>query len=155
MTRRVLVSRRLFDLSPSLLEALRTLRDRRGQDDVTRMHDAFMLDPGLGPPTYLTSDGRIIWDDDGWGVVGTRGEALAAIAAGIQKTGVSHLEELMPSRPTGSMDCPDCSATGRFDAHGQLQDVDGHPFSVVCSKCSGLGWADPFIVLSETVLETG
>jgi len=155
LSRRVLISTKLFQLPERLLEALRVRRDRFGSDDLAQAYDAFLLDPGLGPPVYLTSDGRIVWDDDIWDVVGTRADAFAAVAAGIQKTGLSELRQLLPSRPTLSTDCPDCSATGRFDAQGQLKDLEGRSFTVVCMKCAGLGWTAPSLVLSESVLEAG
>ena len=152
-TRRIVVSDVLFELTPELVAALREVRDARGGDDITESHDAFMLDPGLGPATYLSSDGRIIWDDDMWGVVGTRGEALSAIPAGARKTGLAGLRDLLPSRPATGTDCPDCSATGWFDAHGELRDVHGRPFSFVCPKCAGLGWTSPTVVLTDSVLD--
>src|SRR5215831_12915700 len=87
MKARLLRSLPLFELPPELIAELRVVRDARSHDDLTREHDAFLLDPGLGPPTYLTTDGRILWEDDTWGVRGTRADATAAIFAGIQKTG--------------------------------------------------------------------
>ena len=105
-----------------------------------------------GPPTYLSSDGRIVWDDDISGVVGTRAEAYAAILAGV-KTGVLELRDLLPPRELSSADCSECSATGWFDAHGQLKDVHGKSFSFVCPKCAGLGWTSPSVVLTDSVLE--
>ncbi|WP_437944237.1 hypothetical protein WMF27_15715 [Sorangium sp. So ce281] len=32
------------------------------QDEVEDKYDAFLLDPGMGPMTYLTSDGRVLED---------------------------------------------------------------------------------------------
>jgi hypothetical protein len=153
-TRRVLVSVELFQPSKELLSELREYRQVNGADDLMKTYDAFMLDPGLGPAIYLSSDGRIVWDDDGWGVLGTRADALAAIRAGVNKTGVQRLLALLPSRESGSIDCPNCDATGRFDAHGQLRDVSGQRFSIVCVTCAGLGWTAPSVVLTESVLET-
>jgi hypothetical protein len=152
---RIVVSARIFEPSPDLIAKLRAIRDRRGPDQITQAYDAFMLDPGLGPPTYLSSDGRIVWDDDIWGVVGTRGEAFAAILVGVKKTGVAGLRDLLPSRASSSVDCSECHATGWFDAHGQLKDMEGKPTSFVCPKCSGLGWTSPSVVLTESVLEAG
>jgi hypothetical protein len=102
---------------------------------------------------YLSSDGRIVWEDDGWGVVGTRVEALAAISAGVKKTGVVDLRGLLPTRSAMSIDCPECSASGWFDAHGELKDIHGQLFSVVCMNCAGLGWTASSLVLTESVLE--
>jgi len=153
--RRIVVSARLFALSPGLIARLRIAREEGGPDDVTAAYDAFMLDPGLGPLTYLSSDGRIVWDDDGWGVVGTRAQAFAAILVGTKKTGILELRELLPTREPQATDCAKCSATGWFDAGGQLADLEGRPFSLVCPTCAGLGWTSPSIVLSDSVLEAG
>jgi len=150
--RRILVSEKLFQLSSVLLADLREYRNVNGTDALMATRDAFLLDPGLGPSVYLSSDGQIIWDDDGWGIQGTRREALAAIRAGAKRTGILGLQGLLPSRGDASRACPDCDATGWFDNHGQLADVHGHPFSVVCSTCAGLGWIDPSIDLTASVL---
>jgi len=102
--RRIVVSMRIFRPAPHLLATLRELRAARGDDDeITQTYDAFLLDPGLGPPTYLASDGRIVWDDDIWGVKGTLREALAAIRAGVRKTGLAELLELLPRRSSESV----------------------------------------------------
>lgn len=151
---RILVSAKLFQLNEGLLSELRDYRQKcHGADHLMKAYDAFMLDPGLGPAIYLSSDGRIIWDDDGWGVVGTRAEGLAAIRAGAKKTGLQGLLGVFPSRTAASVDCPECDATGRFDAHGQLVDVNGQRVSVVCTACAGLGWTAPTVHLTESVLE--
>jgi hypothetical protein len=152
--RRILVSVKLFQLSKELLSELHEYCQTHGADDLMKAHDAFILDPGLGPATYLSSDGRILWDDDGWGVLGTRGEAIASIRAGAKRTGLQRLLGLLPLRTTASVDCPNCDATGWFDAHDQLRDVIGQPFSVVCTVCSGLGWTAPSVVLTDSVVET-
>jgi len=143
----------MFEPSPQLLAALREQRRLRGTDDIMETHDAFMLDPGLGPPVYLSSDGRVVWDDDGWGVAGTRAEAFASILAGVKKTGILELLSLLPPRVEASVDCGECSASGWFDAHGQLQDINGRPFSFVCMKCAGLGWTAPSLRLTDSVLD--
>ena len=153
--RRLVVSARIFEPSEVLIARLREVERQRGTDEVAKTHDAFLLDPGLGPPTYLSSDGRIVWDDDIWGVRGTRAEAFAAIVAGVRKTGVLELRELLPPRGSSAIDCRDCSATGRFDAQGQRKDADGKVFSIVCPKCAGLGWTESSLVLTDSVLEAG
>jgi len=153
--RRILVSARIFAPSSRLLTLLASVRSQHGADDITLKYDAYLLDPGLGPPTYLTADGRIVWDDDIWGVVGTRAEALSSILAGIRKMGVLELREPLPERDPTASDCDDCSASGWFDAHGELRDVKGRPFSFVCPRCAGLGWTSPSVVLTESVLEAG
>lgn len=153
--RRIVVSARIFKPSAQLIGKLRDIQDLRGSDDIADTYDALMLDPGLGPPTYLSSDGRIVWDDDIWGVVGTRAEAFAAVLAGLKKTGVVELRELLPARELASVDCTDCHTTGWFDGHDQLKDREGRPASFVCPKCAGLGWTGPSVVLTASVLEAG
>jgi hypothetical protein len=151
--RRILVSKRLFEPNAALVSELHDYRGTHGVDDVMKTYDAFLLDPGLGPAVYLSMEGRIIWDDDGWGVTATRAEALASILAGVKKTHISALRTLLPSRTTDSCDCSNCGATGWFDAHGRLQDIHGRRFSVVCMTCAGLGWTAPSVDLRESVLE--
>jgi hypothetical protein len=151
--RRLLISVPLFRISPELLAALRSFQAGRGNDRVAEEHDAFMLDPGLGPATYLTSDGRILWDDDLWDVPGTRAEAVASIFAGIRKTGIAALREILPVRPSDATDCGNCEGTGRWDAHGRLKDVTGPSSSFICMECAGLGWKDPSVALTESVLD--
>jgi hypothetical protein len=145
--RRLLVSKPLFRLSPSLLEALRLLRDQRGHESITRQFDAFMLDPGLGPATFVSSDGRVLWDDDGWGVKGTRADAFASILAGAQKTGLPELRELLPSRPADASDCSGCAGLGRIKLSPQV--------SSLCMTCGGLGWSSPTLRMDDIVLDAG
>jgi hypothetical protein len=132
---------RHFDLPDDLVRELAAFRASRAHVDQLEVeHDAFLLDPGLGPATYLTRDGRVLWDDDGWGVKATRGYAYVAIMAGVDKTGIGLLRDLLPKRVADAEDCLKCDTTGRFTAHGQLVDVHGKPFLVVCTACWGLGW---------------
>lgn len=151
--RRILVSKRLFQPNAALVSELSDYRQAHGADDVMNSYDAFLLDPGLGPAVYLSVDGRIVWDDDGWGVTATRGEALASILAGVKKTRIAALLGVLPPRPGDSRDCANCGATGWFDAHGQLQDLRVARFSVVCMTCAGLGWTAASLDLQESVLE--
>jgi hypothetical protein len=151
--RRILVSKRLFQPDAALVSELQKYRELHGADDVMRAYDAFLLDPGLGPAVYLSADGRIVWDDDFWGVTATRGEALASVLAGVKKTRIDALKSLLPERPTDASDCSNCEASGWFDAHGQLQDIHGQRFSVVCMTCAGLGWTAQSVNLQESVLE--
>ncbi|MGC4090302.1 MAG: hypothetical protein QM756_20975 [Polyangiaceae bacterium] len=152
--RLLVVSKRLFQPDAALVSELQNYRQAHLVDDVMRNYDAVLLDPGLGPAVYLSLDGRIVWDDDGWGVTATRGEALAAILAGVMKTRIVALLRLLPSRPTGALDCSQCGATGRFDFNGQLQNIHGERSSVVCMTCCGLGWIAPSVDLKESVLES-
>ena len=154
LTRRLLISAKLFELTAEQLAALSHRRETSTADDIVTKYDAFMLDPGLGPPTYLSSDGRIIWDDaEWWSVRGTRFDAFAALRAGADKTGIVELLQLLPARPADSAGCETCAGTGRFGADGRLQDVEGKLFSVVCNRCAGLGWTAASLNLAESVLE--
>ncbi len=57
------------------------------QDEIETQHDAFLLDPGMGPMVYLTADGRILQDSRGWDgdvvveVVGYKANAALLIGA--------------------------------------------------------------------------
>jgi len=145
---------RLFSLSPDLLGELVARRTERGADNVEREHDAFLLDPGLGPGQYLSSDGRILWDDDGWSVAATRRDAFAAILCGVWKTKIERLRELLPPRPDDAVDCEMCGSTGEYNAGGLMRDVNGNVISIICPTCAGLGWISANLALHESVLES-
>lgn len=141
----VLVSIPLFVLDEALLAALRGWRDCRVADPVERAFDAFCLDPGLGTPTYLTVDGRILWDDLGWGTEGTRGDALASIRVGAKKSGIDALLALLPARPKAATTCRRCRGTG-------WDHVEERPAPWICPACAAVGWTDASLVLDERVL---
>jgi hypothetical protein len=106
------------------------------QDQVEADHDAVLLDPGMGPMTYITRDGRVLldmrtWDGDSI-VEATDDEAIAALLAGAEKTPVVALLDLLPERPPDAHECPMCSGT-RYFAFRELQ--------LLCMLCSGRGWA--------------
>jgi|GEM_PF-6272104 len=138
---KIIVSARLTDPDAKLLAELRQHREASGwQDEITQGYNAFLLHGGLGPPTYLTEDGRILWHDDIWDVHPTRGLAISAIVAGAKKTGIARLLDLLPHRPDDASPCSKCDGSGWFDAHGQLKDVEGKSFAFVCTSCAGMGW---------------
>jgi hypothetical protein len=137
--RRLVISEKYFQVTADLLARLRDLRASRPTDDIERAHDAFLLDPGLGPPTYLAADGRILWDDDMWGVEPTRGEAYAAIVVGARKTGLRDLLKLLPPRPPGTPNCGECNGGGRFTVGGPSSGEE-QPSSLLCPACRGIGW---------------
>jgi hypothetical protein len=139
--RRLVISEKYFDVPADLLEELQNVRAKRNRrDEIERQHNAFLLNPGLGPVTYLSADGRVLWDDDGWGVEPAIGWAYAALVTGAKKLGVPGLLRLLPLRPPGSPNCSECEGTGQFTAKGQLKDISGRPFSIGCAACWGIGW---------------
>jgi hypothetical protein len=141
LTSRLVMSEKLFDLPPELVVELRQVEaSREYRDGIMGKYGAFLLDPGLGPATYLLPDGRVLWSDCDWGVEGTQADVYMAIVVGAYKTGVRRLLDLLPPRPLDASDCQECDGTGWFSFHGQLVDVNGSPFSVVCMTCAGLGW---------------
>ena len=135
----LVISEKYFAVPDDLLARLQNLRAGRPADDIESAHDAFLLDPGLGPPTYLAADGRILWDDDQWGIEPTRGEAYAAIVVGARKTGLRDLLKLLPPRPPGAPDCRECKGTGRFTVGGPARGEE-QPSSLLCPACRGIGW---------------
>jgi hypothetical protein len=107
------------------------------QDEVEDAHDAFLLDPGMGPMTYLTSDGRVLLDFRSWDGDPLReadeNEAIGAILVGAKKTGVTALLDLLPAAPHGARPCPECG--------GRRWTVVGGQHEIVCGRCHGRGWA--------------
>jgi hypothetical protein len=101
-------------------------------------HDAFLLDPGMGPMLYLTADGRVLEDSRGWdgdSVVELDGEkANAAIVIGARKTGIVELLELLPAPPKGSTTCPKCRGTR------MCEPVPGFGAEHPCTACGSRGW---------------
>lgn len=132
-----------FDLSRSLLARLREVQVQRGNsDEVTEREDAFLLDPGLGTATYLTSDGRVLIDPQDWdgGLVyeASDDEAITALVVGAVKMDVEELLTLIPTQPDDAQTCPSCDGT-RLIVFGA--DVNGKQSKFVCSICHGRGWA--------------
>lgn len=106
------------------------------QDEVENEYDAFLLDPGMGPMTYLTSDGRVLKDMRTWDGEplreATEDEAIAALVVGAAKTSIGGLLALIPARPPDALQCPICSGTQWCSV------LEGN---VVCLFCRGRGWA--------------
>ncbi|WP_437593381.1 hypothetical protein [Sorangium sp. So ce1000] len=87
------------------------------QDEVEDKYDALLLDLGMGPMTYLTSDGRVLedlrgWDGDELVEVGSL-SAHSALIVGARKTGTVELLELIPQPPPGSSVCSKCRSRRR------------------------------------------
>lgn len=110
------------------------------QDEVERQYDAFLLDPGMGPMTYLTADGRVLFDMRGWdgdSVVEatTAYEVNAALIVGAKKTGIVELLDLIPKAPPGSRTCPRCDGTRMAPLAPQAP-----PPEFPCRQCDARGW---------------
>jgi hypothetical protein len=135
-----------FRLSDDVLHALRQAQPDRWGDPLLREHDAFMLDPGMGPALILTTDGRVLEDGTCWDGTPvkevTDDGALEAIVIGFRKTGVSALLELLPPRPAIASDCPRCHgdrfAPPHVEGASAEQLAQFPPF--ICTFCHGLGW---------------
>lgn len=135
-----------FHLPDHLLRELRQAQPDRLRDPLLREHDAFMLDPGLGPALILTTDGRILEDGTFWDGSPAKevpnDAALEAIVIGFEKTGIEALLELLPPRPATALDCPRCGGARFASLH-----VDGASAAqlaqlprFICTSCHGLGW---------------
>jgi hypothetical protein len=145
----IVLSEKFFELSPEIIEALESWKTARGYIDSTEQeHRAYLLDPGLGPATYLTAEGRILWIDDGWGVEATRAFVYAAVRVGAKKTKVSQLLSLLPQAPTDASPCGECDGTGQYSAHGNLKSVSGDIIFLACMHCGTLGWVSPNLDLA-------
>jgi hypothetical protein len=123
-----------------LLSQLRASRASTGRepDIIEQRLNAFLLDPGLGPPVYLTADGRVVWD--GWYEwtknAPTERDAYASLIVGAKKTGVAALLDLLPPRPDGADDCLGCVGKRWSD----VSSASGERFQIICGVCRGLGW---------------
>jgi hypothetical protein len=110
----------------------------RLQDDVEVGHDAFLLDPGMGPMLYLTGDGRVLIDGRSWDGEALReagdAEAIAALVVGAKKTEIEALLDLVPRRPDDGESCPMCEGT-RW-----AEPMPGFGRRFVCILCGGRGW---------------
>ena len=136
-----------FTLSEELLRKLRAHRASQAHtDDALREEDAFLLDAGLGPCSYLTTDGRVLVDCSAWDEndaalrEATDDEATCALVVGAKKTGIADLLTLVPAPPHSSVSCPRCDGERWMD-YGR--DVRGQVIRVVCPDCSGRGWKTP------------
>jgi len=99
-----------------------------------------MLDPGLGPATYLTADGRILLDEREPHWVGNclreanDDEACGALVVGAKKTGINGLLDLVPPCPDSGQVCQTCNGRQWWTAPGGEVDF------FVCPMCDGRGW---------------
>jgi hypothetical protein len=110
----------------------------RQQAEVEDRYDAFLLDPGMGPMTYITSDGRILRDSRTWDGEGIQFETsldgvISALVVGAKKTGFVSLLDLIPPLENGTR-CSTCHGTRWF--HSQIGEV-------VCPTCRGRGECPP------------
>lgn len=108
------------------------------QQETEAQYDAFLIDPGMGPMTYLTADGRVLLDFRSWDGdevrEATEDEAIMALVVGAKKTGVPQLLDLIPPSPNGGSECPMCHGT-RW-----AEPVPNFGSTTVCITCSGRGW---------------
>ena len=106
--------------------------------EVEDEHDAFLLDPGMGPLMFLTADGRVLRDGRTWDGEtlreATDDEAISALVVGAKKTGIAGLLELIPSCPSEGSQCANCQGRRMAEL------VPGAGFEVICTRCSGRGW---------------
>lgn len=108
------------------------------ENELEVAHNAFLLDPGMGPMLYLTADGRVLEDSRGWdgdSVVELDGDgANAAIVIGAKKTGIVELLDLLPARPPEATICPKCQGTR------MCEPMPGFGAEHPCATCGSRGW---------------
>lgn len=140
-------SRFRVKLSDNLLRKLQQLRAKQSrgfgweqQEQIEDEHNAFLIDLGMGPMTYLTSDGRILYDMDSWDCPesgiheASEDEAIGSLVVGAKKTHLLELLDLIPPPPEHSSICSQCSGS-RW-----ASPVPGFEMTVVCTRCHGRGW---------------
>ncbi|MCG8352936.1 MAG: hypothetical protein MI924_34660 [Chloroflexales bacterium] len=125
---------RLGAIDPSSLAKAFCEDMDRLQAEVEDEYDAFLLDPGMGPMTYITTDGRILndyrtWDGEGIQFETSLDRVVASLVVGAEKTGVASLLNLIPALENG-VPCTTCNGTRWF----KLQNGE-----IVCPTCSGRG----------------
>jgi len=106
----------------------------RLQAEVENNYDAFLLDPGMGPMTYITSDGRILsdsrtWDGEGIQFVTSLDGVIPVLVIGAKNTGIVSLLDMIPPLEDGAK-CSTCQGTRWF----KLQKGE-----IVCPTCCGRG----------------
>lgn len=105
--------------------------DRVGE--VARVNNALPLRADVGGVTLLRPDGELIshaWDSE----EPARREKDARMRLLALKAGADRyplLAALLPERPSGASDCPECGGTGRI----LIAETE-----VTCGLCCGLGW---------------
>ena len=145
-----------FEIPADTLRLLRSWQakrraERRGpESDIEAMGEAFLLDPGFGPMTYLMADGRVMMDhfgyDDERGIEeATENDAIIGLVGGARKTGIAELLDLIPRAPSVGFPCPDCDGS-RQDTLAATAGMN-----VICATCSGRGWATEAIVAARRV----
>lgn len=127
-----------FYIPGDLVARLREVQSRQSPwNDLLDAEDVVCLYPGLGPALFLAFDGRIIVDDyfyeTGVYEVSDPNEAWAAVVLGATRV-LPELLCILPERPAGAADCPDCKG-GRFPCANIQQGVR--------RGCGGLGWLVP------------
>lgn len=110
------------------------------QHEVEAAHDAFLLDPGMGPMIYLSADGRVLEDGRSWDGAELReltseDKIIAALVVGASKTGVEELLTLIPAAPPEARQCPRCQGARRAAL------IPGQATLFICTMCHGRGWA--------------
>jgi hypothetical protein len=90
----------------------------RLQAEVEDKYDAFLLDPGMGPMTYITSDRRVLSDSRTWHgeeiqFATTLAEVIPALVIGAKNTGIFSLLDLIPKLENG-VQCSTCHGNGWF-----------------------------------------
>ena len=143
----LITSRPYFALNDDLVARLEAARANRRRDPLEERLDAFMLDPGSGPTTLLTREGRIAWTDDFGSFLPTAARAYAAINVGAKKTGVSELSALLPARPSYALDCGDCAGTG-WNEFLQASGYREESLRLVCMACGGIGWRRDIVMVT-------
>jgi hypothetical protein len=129
-----------FTIPDPLLAALRAWRAERPGDPIEGAHDAFCLDPGLGPAWFLTADGRVLVDGTCWDGEplreATDAEACQTIVVGARKLGMDRLLDLLPPRPQTSRTCARCNG----ERYASVLPGCAEAPCFVCQVCNGLGW---------------
>lgn len=110
--------------------------DRQGglPDSHGVTHGALPLLADLGGCWFIRPDGAFLeirWDDNEDHPDVMRDTPIAALVVGAER--YPWLQELVPLRPLGAVDCDTCSGRGKITVKGVAGEF-------LCGKCSVLGW---------------
>jgi hypothetical protein len=129
-----------MELPPDIASEIRRRIDHyrvHGPGALSSDGKALRVDGSIGYDCWMSPEGDVYMEtydidtEDAPKVDRSRRAQLLVLALGART--LPQLESLLPSRPVGATDCPECKGAGRFH-------IGEH--RLVCNRCCGLGWLE-------------